>query len=344
MPDGTTALLWITIAVALGFDFTNGFHDTANAVATSISTRAMSPRLAVAMSAVLNLAGAVVATQLLHTKVADTIGGLVKPHGGVALGMIIAALFGAILWNLITWWAGLPSSSSHALIGGLIGMGLVGYGTHAVQWAKVGPVVTGLVTSPLIGLVGAYLAMVVLLNVFRRVHPSRANRGFRRLQILSAGFVSFSHGANDAQKTMAVITLALLSTGHLHVHGKQAFPTVPLWVVLAAALAIGLGTYAGGWRIIRTMGSRIIRLEPDAGFAAQTVAAAVIQGATQMGLPVSTTHVVSGAVLGAGATRRVAAVRWGIARRIMVAWVLTIPAAALVAASIAVPLRLGGGG
>jgi phosphate/sulfate permease len=255
MPDGTTALLWITVAVALGFDFTNGFHDTANAVATSISTRALRPRVAVAMSALLNLSGAVVATQLLHTRVADTIGGLVKPPGGVDLGMIIAALVGAIVWNLITWRAGLPSSSSYALIGGLIGMGLVGYGFGAVQ------------------------------------------------------------------------------------HGKEKFPTVPLWVVIAAALAIGLGTYAGGWRIIRTMGSRIIRLEPDAGFAAQTVAAMVIQGATQLGLPVSTTHVVSGSVMGAGATRRLSAVRWGIARRILVAWVLTIPASALVAGGIALALR-----
>jgi PiT family inorganic phosphate transporter len=339
MPDGTTALLWITVAVALGFDFTNGFHDTANAVATSISTRALRPRVAVAMSAVLNLTGAVVATQLLHTKVADTIGGLVKPPGGVGLGMIIAALVGAIVWNLITWRAGLPSSSSHALIGGLVGMGLANYGVGAIQWAKVGPVVTALVTSPLIGLVGAYLFMVVLLNVFRRAHPSRVSRGFRRAQILSAAFVSFSHGANDAQKTMGIITLALLSTGHLTLHGRERFPPVPLWVVIAAALAIGLGTYAGGWRIIRTMGSRIIRLEPDAGFAAQTVAAMVIQGATQLGLPVSTTHVVSGSVMGAGATRRLSAVRWGIARRILVAWVLTIPASALVAGGIALALR-----
>jgi PiT family inorganic phosphate transporter len=271
--------------------------------------------------------------------VADTIGGLVKPPGGVGLGMIIAALVGAIVWNLITWRAGLPSSSSHALIGGLIGMGLVGYGFGTVQWAKVGPVVTALVTSPLIGLVGAYLFMVVLLNVFRRAHPSRVSRRFRRAQILSTAVVSFSHGANDAQKTMGIITLALLSTGHLTLHGKEKFPAVPLWVVIAAALAIGLGTYAGGWRIIRTMGSRIIRLEPDAGFAAQTVAAMVIQGATQLGLPVSTTHVVSGSVMGAGATRRLSAVRWGIARRILVAWMLTIPASALVAGGIALALR-----
>ncbi|MDB5065151.1 MAG: phosphate transporter [Chloroflexi bacterium] len=339
MPDGTTVLLWITVAVALGFDFTNGFHDTATAVATSISTRALSPRVAIAMSAVLNLAGALVATQVLHTRVADTIGGLVKPPGGVGLGMIIAALVGAIVWNLVTWRAGLPSSSSHALIGALIGMGLAGYGLQAVQWTKVGPVVIGLISSPLIGMVGAYAFMVVLLNVFRRSHPSRANRRFRRAQVLSAAFVSFSHGANDAQKTMGIITLALLSTGRLTLHGRETFPAVPLWVAVAAAGAIGLGTYAGGWRIIRTLGSRIIHLEPDAGFAAQTVAAVVIQGATQAGLPVSTTHVVSGCVLGAGATRRLAAVRWDVARSILIAWVLTIPAAALVAGGLALPLR-----
>ena len=204
-----------------------------------------------------------------------------------------------------------------------------------MQWAKVGPVVIALVSAPIAGMVGAWVVMVLLLNAFRRAHPSRANRTFRRLQILSGAFVSFSHGANDAQKTMGVITLALLSTGHLSLHGKEKFPAVPVWVVIAAAVAIGLGTYAGGWRIIRTMGSRIIRLEPDAGFAAQTVAAAVIQGATQLALPVSTTHVVSGAVMGAGATRRFSAVRWGVARRILIAWVLTIPAAGLVSAGIA---------
>jgi PiT family inorganic phosphate transporter len=234
---------------------------------------------------------------------------------------------------------GLPSSSSHALIGGLIGMGLVGYGVHAVQWAKVGPVVVALITSPIIGMVAAYMVMVVLLNALSGAHPSRVNRGFRRAQVVSAAFVSFSHGANDAQKTMGVLTLALLSTGHLTLHAHQTFPQPPLWVVLAAPIAIGLGTYVGGWRIIHTMGSRIIRLEPDAGFAAQTVAAVVIQAATQAALPVSTTHVVSGAVMGAGATRRPSAVRWGVARRILVAWVLTIPASAMVAALIAVVAR-----
>jgi inorganic phosphate transporter, PiT family len=326
-----TALLAVTVVIALGFDFTNGFHDTANAVATSISTRALGPRIAVLLSAVLNLIGALVAIELLHTKVANTIGGLVAPKGGVSLGMIIAALAGAIVWNLITWRAGLPSSSSHALIGGLVGMGIVGYGLGAVKWGQLVPVVIALVTSPIIGLLLAYIFGVVLLNVFRRAHPGRANRRFRLMQILSASAVSFSHGANDAQKTMGVITLALVGAHVLSIQGGH-FPSPPLWVVLAAASAIGFGTYAGGWRIIRTLGSRVIKLEPVDGFAAQTMAAVVIQGATQLALPVSTTHVVSGCVMGAGATRRFGAVRWGVARNILVAWALTLPATALVAA------------
>ena len=330
MPDGQTLLLAITIAVALGFDFTNGFHDTANAVATTISTRALRPGVAIGISAVLNLAGAVVAIELLHTHVANTIGGLVAPRGGIGLGLIIAALLGAIAWNLVTWRAGIPSSSSHALIGALIGMGIVGYGFGAVKWGQVGPVVLALVTSPIAGLVLAYATMLGLLNVFRRAHPSTANSRFRVAQIFAGAFVSFSHGANDAQKTMGVMTLALVATGHVAAtaHG---FPSPPMWVVLMAAAAIGFGTYAGGWRIIRTLGTRVVRLEPVDGFAAQAVAAVVIQVATQVGLPVSTTHVVSGSVMGAGATRRLGAVRWGVARSILVTWLLTIPASAAIA-------------
>ena len=324
-------LLVITVLIALGFDFTNGFHDTANAVATSISTRALPPRTAVALSAAFNLAGALVAIEVLHTHVANTIGGLVAPHQGVSLGMIIAALIGAIIWNLITWRLGLPSSSSHALIGALIGMGLVAYGVDAVKWGSVIPVVIALVASPVAGLVLAYLFTVLTLNVFHRSHPTPMNRRFRIAQVASGAFVSFSHGANDAQKTMGVITLALVSAGVLTAGGK-VFPSPPIWVVLLAATAIGFGTYAGGWRIIRTLGMRVIRLEPVDGFCAQTMAAVVIQSATQLALPVSTTHVVSGAVMGAGATRRFGAVRWGVARNILVAWLLTIPATALMAA------------
>jgi PiT family inorganic phosphate transporter len=335
MPDAQTLLLVLTIAVALLFDFTNGFHDTANAIGTAVGTRAMPPRVAVAFSAVLNLVGAVVTTQLLHAEVANTVGSLVAPAGGVALSMLVAVLFGAITWNLITWRAGLPSSSSHALIGALIGMGLVVYGTGAIQWAEVYPVVIALLTSPVAGLVLAYIVTVVLLNLFRKVRPSRANGTFRKLQIFSSGFVAFSHGANDAQKTMAIITLALFSSGEL-----TEFE-VPVWVALAAAIAIGLGTWAGGWRIIRTMGTRIIRMQPVHGFAAQTVAASVIQLATMWGLPVSTTQVVSGSVMGAGATRRFSAVRWGVARRIVWAWVFTIPASAVLAAVAALTIEAG---
>jgi PiT family inorganic phosphate transporter len=326
MPDAQTLLLALTIAVALFFDFTNGFHDTANAIGTAVGTRALPPRLAVGLSAILNLVGAVVTTQLLHAEVANTVGSLVAPAGGVALSMLVAVLFGAITWNLFTWRAGLPSSSSHALIGALIGMGLTVYGVEAVQWGEVYPVFVALITSPIAGLFLAYLITVVLLNLLRRARPSQANSAFRRLQLFSSGFVAFSHGANDAQKTMAIITLALFSSGYLSEFA------VPTWVALAAAVAIGLGTWAGGWRIIRTMGTRIVRMDPVDGFAAQTVAAAVIQLATAWGLPVSTTQVVSGAVMGAGATRRVSAVRWGVARRIVWAWIFTIPASAALAA------------
>jgi PiT family inorganic phosphate transporter len=335
MPDAQTLVLVFTIAVALFFDFTNGFHDTANAIGTAIGTRALPPRLAVGLSAVLNLVGAVVTTQLLHAEVANTVGSLVAPSGGVAMPMLIAVLFGAITWNLFTWRAGLPSSSSHALIGALIGMGLTAYGIDAVQWGEVVPVFIALITSPIAGLVLAYVVTVALLNLLRRARPSQANNVFRRLQIFSSGFVAFSHGANDAQKTMAIITLALFSSGYVSEFA------VPTWVALAAALAIGLGTWAGGWRIIRTMGTRIVRMDPVHGFSAQTVAASVIQVATAWGLPVSTTQVVSGAVMGAGATRRFSAVRWGVARRIVWAWVFTIPASASLAALGALLVRAG---
>jgi PiT family inorganic phosphate transporter len=335
MPDPQTLLLVLTIAIALLFDFTNGFHDTANAVGTAIGTRALPPRFAVGLTAILNLVGAIVTTQLLHAEVANTVGSLVAPTGGVAMSMLIAVLFGAIAWNLFTWRAGLPSSSSHALIGALIGMGLAVYGLDAVQWGEVYPVFIALVTSPVVGLLIAYVLTVVLLNLFRRVRPSHANGLFRRLQLFSSAFVAFSHGANDAQKTMAIITIALFSSGRL-----PEF-VVPVWVALAAAIAIGLGTWAGGWRIIRTMGTRIVRMQPVDGFAAQTAAAAVIQFATTWGLPVSTTQVVSGAVMGVGSTRRFSAVRWGVARRIVWAWIFTIPASAVLAASAALLITAG---
>src|SRR5919112_1354396 len=312
MPDAQTLLLVLTIAVALLFDFTNGFHDTANAVGTAIGTRALPPRFAVGLTAILNLVGAVVTTQFLHAEVANTVGSLVAPAGGVAMSMLIAVLFDAITWNLFTWRAGLPSSSSHALIGALIGMGLAAYGIDAVQWEEVYPVFIALITSPVAGLFMAYAFTVVLLNLLSRARPSQANSVFRRLQLFSSSFVAFSHGANDAQKTMAIITLALFSSGYLSEFA------VPTWVAYAAALAIGLGTWAGGWRIIRTMGTRIVRMQPVDGFAAQTAA-----------------------VMGAGATHRFSAVRWGVARRIVWAWIFTIPASALLAALAALLVRAG---
>ncbi|MFL6075032.1 MAG: inorganic phosphate transporter [Mycobacteriales bacterium] len=308
--------------VALAFDYTNGFHDAANAIATSISTRALTPRVALTMAAVMNIVGA-----LVSTKVAKTVGsGIVEtPKGNAGLVLVCAALLGAITWNLITWYFGLPSSSSHALIGGLVGATLAG--GHAVKWrGMVDKVIIPMVMSPLIGLVLGYVFMIVLLWLFRRARPRPAQQGFRYAQIASAATMAYGHGTQDAQKTMGIITLALLTTGHL-----SSFD-VPLWVIIAAALAISAGTYSGGFRIMRTLGRRVIQLDPAHGFAAQTVASGVMLGTAHMGLPVSTTHVITASIMGTGATRRLSAVRWGVAENIVVAWILTIPAAALVAA------------
>src|SRR5205085_3506197 len=284
----------LIIAVALAFDFTNGFHDTANAIATSVSTRALKPRTAVLLSAVLNLAGA-----FLTTQVAATVGKGIVVTDKVTLALVGAALVGAIAWNLITWRLGLPSSSTHALIGGLIGAMLVAHGPAFIQGKGiVAKVVLPGLGSPLTGLVVGFLVMLALYWLFRAWAPGPLNRTFRGAQVLSAAFVSFSHGANDAQKTMGVITLALVASGHLHQF------VVPKWVIVASGLTIALGTYAGGWRIIRTLGQRIYRLQPISGFAAQTTAATILLVASLKGLPVSTTHVVSGAVMGVGSSRR----------------------------------------
>jgi inorganic phosphate transporter, PiT family len=321
-------LVGLVIATALGFDFTNGFHDTANAIATTVSTHALSPRLAVLLSAVMNFVGAFVTLQ-----VAATIGsGVVNPkHHHITLVMVLSALLGAIVWNLVTWSRGLPSSSSHALIGGLVGAGVAGLGFPAVSWdLVVSKMIIPLLVSPLLGFVVAYMFMLAIYWVFQNARPRGANRGFRLAQILSAAFVSFSHGTNDAQKTMGVITLALISGGFL---SSSKF-SVPVPVIVGAAAAIAFGTYAGGWRIIRTMGTRLYKIEPHEGFAAQTVAATLIQGASHFGFPVSTTHVVTGSILGAGATRRVSAVRWGLGLNIFLAWIVTLPMAASMAAII----------
>ena len=323
MSDG---LLVVIVAVALLFDFTNGFHDTANAVATSVSTRALTPRLAVLIAALMNFVGA-----FTSTKVAKTVGdGLINTDPGRVTGhLVLAALIGAIAWNLFTWYLGLPSSSSHALVGGLVGAALAAGGADPVKWDGIWNKVAwpGL-ASPVIGFLIAGALMVVILWGFRRVLPGPLNRGFRAAQILSGSFMAFAHGTNDAQKTMGVIALALFSAGH-----TSSPSDIPNWVIAAAAAAIALGTYVGGWRIMRTMGTRIFKLEPPQGFAAQTTASAVLYTvATRYGFPVSTTHVISSSVMGAGATTRVSAVRWGVAADIVAAWILTIPAAALVAA------------
>lgn len=314
--------LVLFVAVALGFDFTNGFHDAANAIAVSITTRALRPLTALAMAAVLNVVGA-----LVSTKVAATVGeGIIAtPTGSHGLGVVFAALIGAIAWNLITWRLGLPSSSTHALIGGLVGAALAS--ATAVQWdSLLTKVVIPMVASPVIGLLLGFLLMIAILWAWRRSRPVPVNRGFRRIQPVSAATVAFSHGTQDAQKTMGVLTLALLVTGHLSTF------QVPLWVILAAAASMGLGTLAGGWRIIRTLGNRITTLDPPRAFASQAATSTVLLvSAYAYALPVSSTHVMTSSIMGVGATRRATAVRWGVARQIGLAWVLTIPGAALCA-------------
>jgi PiT family inorganic phosphate transporter len=317
-------LLVVVIVVALGFDFTNGFHDTANAVATSVSTRALSPRLAVLVAAVANLAGAFVTTA-----VAKKVGkGIIDPSLANTK-TVLAAVIGAIVWNLITWWRGLPSSSSHALIGGLVGAALVQSGSNGVEWHGLAHnVAVPAVIAPALAFASAFLLLLAIYWLFVWITPGLANRTFRLGQLASGTWMAFTHGANDAQKTMGVITLALVTSGH-----QAKFDHIPTWVIVAAGLAIGAGTYVGGWRIMRTLGQRVFSMEPASGFAAQTTAGATIYLATHFGYPLSTTHVISGSVMGAGATKRLSAVRWGVAGNIVSAWLLTIPAAGLVAAA-----------
>jgi PiT family inorganic phosphate transporter len=320
------ALVIAVIVIALAFDYTNGFHDAANAIATSVSTRALTPRVALLMAAVMNFLGA-----FLGTEVADTVGkGIINvPSGQHGLVVVIAALVGAITWNLITWYFGLPSSSSHALIGGLVGAGLAS--TSVVLWSGIlDKVVIPMVLSPAIGFLGAFLLMIAILWIFRRSNPGKTTRGFRLAQSLSAAAMALGHGLQDAQKTMGVIFLALLTTGHV-----DKDDGIPTWVKIAAATAISLGTYSGGWRIMRTLGRRIIHLDPARGFASEAVAATVLYVmAIGLHAPVSTTHTITSAVMGAGATKRLSAVRWGVAKGIVLAWVMTIPAAGIVAAAV----------
>jgi PiT family inorganic phosphate transporter len=325
----TTFLLVVVIVVALGFDFTNGFHDTANYVATWVGTRALSPRVAVLVSAVANLAGAFVTTA-----VAKTVGKGIIDTGLATEKTVLAALVGATVWNLLTWRLGLPSSSTHALIGGLVGAALVQSGSAGVQWHGVWEkvVIPGAV-SPAVGFALAFLLMLVIYRVFFGASPGVAHRGFRIGQLVSGTWVAFTHGANDAQKTMGVIALALST------HGTISHFYIPTWVKIAAGLTIAAGTYAGGWRIIRTLGQRIYKMHPEHGFAAQLAAGSTLYTGTHFGFPISTTHVVTGSVMGAGAIRGVSAVKWGIAGNILTAWLLTLPAAAGVGAALYYPIN-----
>ena len=316
-------LVIAVIVVALVFDFINGFHDTANAIATVVSTGVLPLRTAIYLAALLNFVGA-----FTGTAVASTIGkGIITPNT-ITLVVIFSALVGAIFWNLFTWYYGIPSSSSHAMVGGLIGAGIAHSGISSIQGEGLTKIVASLVLSPLIGMVAAFTFMILLYWLFRRAAPVGTSPLFRRLQMLSAGFMALSHGSNDAQKTMGVITMSLVAAGYMAMPevGKL---TVPLWVVAASATAMGLGTATGGVRIIKTLGTKIIDLKPMHGFAAETAAASVIFTASHYGLPVSTTHCISGAILGVGSSQSVSAVRWGITTRILWAWVLTIPVSAL---------------
>jgi inorganic phosphate transporter, PiT family len=329
------ATLIAVVVVALFFDFTNGFHDTANSIATTVSTRALSPRTAVAMAAVLNVAGAFVSFE-----VAATIAKGIVDQEAITLSIVLAGLVGAITWNLVTWFFGLPSSSSHALIGGMLGSGVAAAGLDVVQWGGIKDrVLVPSLIAPFLGVAGAFVLILGLTWLIARRRPSRVNSFFRRAQLVSGGFVAFTHGTNDAQKTMGIIALALVASGDL----ATDFERPPLWVIVSAALAMGAGTYAGGWRIIKTLGTRIANIDPPQGFAAQTACAGILWGTAHYGFPVSTTHTISGSVLGAGAIKGFSAVRWGVAGNILVAWVLTIPMAALVGASMQLVTRVPGG-
>jgi inorganic phosphate transporter, PiT family len=315
-------VLVIVVATALAFDFTNGFHDTANAVATSISTRALSPRVAVLIAAALNFVGAFISLEVAAT-VAQ---GIVQPDA-ITPTIVFGGLIGAIAWNLATWWFGLPSSSSHALIGGVVGAALVADGPDAViSDGLLNKVIVPALIAPTLAFAVAGIVILLTYWIVGRQKPGMVNRGYRLGQIVSGSMFSLAHGTNDAQKTMGIITLALIAHGNI---ASDDFH-VPTWVVISSATAIALGTYSGGWRIIRTMGSRIIKMDPAQGFAAQGSGAAVVLTASHLGFPLSTTHVISGGVMGAGAAKRLSAVRWGLAGNIVTAWVLTLPCSAII--------------
>jgi len=316
--------LAVVVVVALGFDFVNGFHDAANSIATVVSTRVLTPRVAVAWAAAFNF----IAFLVFGTHVATTIAKDVVVQDVLSIGVIFAGLLGAIAWDLITFWFGLPTSSSHALVGGMAGAAVAKSGGHVLVTAGLRKIGLFIVLSPLIGLAFGLLLTVLIAWLFHRVRRlDRLNRGFRRGQLVSAAAFSLGHGANDAQKTMGIILALLIAGGHLH---KDA--SVPLWVVLCAHTAIGLGTLMGGWRIVKTMGSKITRLQPSGGVAAESAAAVTLFFTSAAGVPVSTTHTIAGSIMGVGAARRLSAVRWGVAGRVVWAWVLTIPGAFLISA------------
>jgi PiT family inorganic phosphate transporter len=317
-------IMVIVVATALAFDFTNGFHDTANVVATSISTRALSPRVAVALAALLNFAGA-----FLSLEVAATVAKDVVDAGVITPTIVFAGLVGAIVWNLATWWFGLPSSSSHALIGGVVGSAFAAVGSEAVLGDGVlGKVLIPAIIAPIVAFVVGVIAINFAYGITGRERPGTVTRGYRFGQVLSGSMLALAHGTNDAQKTMGIITLALVANGSL-----SESADVPFWVVVSAAAAISLGTYTGGWRIIRTMGTRIIKMDAAQGFSAQGAGAAVILASSHYGFPLSTTQVISGGVMGAGAGKSLSAVRWGVAGNIVVAWLLTFPMAAAIGAA-----------
>jgi PiT family inorganic phosphate transporter len=320
--SGELLLLILILALGLTFDFINGFHDTANAIATVVATRVLSPGRAVLMAGVLNFVGA-----LSGTAVATTVGKGIIPPELSTQALVISALIAAITWNLLTWYYGVPSSSSHALIFSLVGAGVASAGWSSIQFSGLEKTFQGLIFSPILGFTAAFVMMVVLLNLFARAFPATVTRIFGRAQILSAAWMAFSHGSNDAQKTMGVMTMAVASYAHWGGTNWQ----VPLWIIVGAALAMGLGTSFGGWRIIRTIGLRVVQLRPIHGFAAETAAATIIEAASRLGIPVSTTHTISSAILGVGSTRRLSAVRWGVAGQIVMAWVFTIPACFMLA-------------
>ncbi|NYJ02910.1 PiT family inorganic phosphate transporter [Nocardioides thalensis] len=323
--DLSLAIVIAVVVIALVFDYTNGFHDAANAIATSVSTRALTPRVALALAAIMNFVGAFLGQKVAHT-VSDVISPPPDDHG---LIIVAAGLIGAITWNLITWYFGLPSSSSHALIGGLVGAAIAGGVT--VAWSTVlEKVVIPMFLSPIFAFCAGFLVMLLVLWIFRKANPHKANKGFRIAQTISAAAMALGHGLQDAQKTMGVIFLALVTGGY--VASEADGGELPLWVIFAAAAAISLGTWAGGWRIMRTLGRRIIHLDPPQGFAAESVAASVLYTTAYVyEAPISTTHTITSAVMGVGATKRLSAVRWGVAGTILTAWVLTFPMAATAA-------------